>query len=534
MRDRWHSCAEERTDVVVVGSGAAGMNAAIYAAQSGALVTLLDKGSIGRSGASIQANVSASVAPEGGWEKHAEDIVRTGAGLANPELAEVLASQALGCFTDWLRWGVRFALNDDGSFVRSLSRGHSEPRAVSPGYGMGEKVCRALRRRIRQLPGVTCRPYTSAVDLLVAEDQVRGLLAWDMQEGTFVRINAPSVVIASGGAQSAFLSSTASRHLTGDGFAMARRASAELVDMEFVLHVPVGMVAPRPIGLSRTILEPVRKVAGDLRDADDRDFTIEYAPGEGAQAPWADLSRGVAQAIHDGRGFSDGTVRFVVDGGQLAAIGAAFPSIVSTLAQQGVDLRAGVAVRPMAHFFPGGIAITPAAESITIGGLFAAGEAAGGVHGATRLGGDALTAAAVFGAVAGRSAAARSRSRGTAPPVQESASRLIEAVLDDAGDARTHIRDRWHAARSTLTGAGGPLRRRPELAAGVEALNGLAAGEGARLADAPAMNPWFARALDLRNVIDAGRLVLNAALCRRRNLGAHFTVDDVPCATTSR
>lgn len=527
----WQACEEDRADVVVIGSGAAGMNAAIYAAQSGARVTLLDKGSIGRSGASIQANVSASVAPEGRWEKHAEDIVRTGAGLARPELAEVLASQALVCFKDWLKWGVRFELNDDGSFIRSLSRGHSEPRAVSPGYGMGEKVCRALRRQIGKLPRIVCRPYTSAVDLLVEDNEVGGLLAWDMQKGAFISISAPSVIIATGGGQSAFLSSTASRHLTGDGFAMARRAGADLVDLEFVLRVPVCMIAPRPIGLSRTILEPVRKVAGDLHDADGRDFITEYVPSEGAQAPWADLSRGIAQAVRDGRGFEDGTVTFVADDRQLAAIGDVFPSIVTKLSQQGVDLRKGVHVRPMAHFFPGGIAISRSAES-TVAGLFAAGEAAGGVHGATRLGGDALTAAGVFGAVAGRSAAARSVSYRNVPSIRRSASRRIDAVLSTACAATTGVRDNLYLARSTLEEAGGPLRRRAELAAGHKALELLSPGMGEQSMGSPRMSYSFSQALDLRNIIDTGQLVLQAALRRTENLGAHFTLDDVPAPTT--
>jgi succinate dehydrogenase / fumarate reductase flavoprotein subunit len=524
-RDTWRQIAQVSCDVVVVGSGAAGMNAAIHAAMDGASTVILDKGSVGRSGASVQANVSTSAAPEGRWESHAADIVRTGAGLADEDLAEALARDALPRLREWHEWGVRFRTDGNGDFVRTLSRGHSEPRAISPGYGMGEKACRVLRKRLLHEPAIRALPYTSAVEVVLHDGEVHGVLAWSYQDSTWVVVDAPSVVLATGGAQQLYPASTTTAQLTGDGYAMAAAAGAPLVDLEFTLFVPVCLVAPRPIAISRTVLEPVRKISGRLLDRAGRSFADDYAPA-GAQEPWEVLSRVIELAARDGRAEDDGTVRFVADPDEQAAMADVFPTIVTKLPKAGIDLGAGVHVRPMAHFFPGGVKIDRHAES-AVPGLFAAGEAAGGVHGATRLGGDAFSAAAVFGARAGRYGSRRARRVTTASDhVVAYARQAIERAVGEV-DGRTGAppAERIGEIQRIVGNALGPVRRREELDAAATVLGGAPLRWRLDRPD-PVANREFVTSLEARSLELAARALLAAARSRQENKGSHYLMDD--------
>ncbi|MEX0868036.1 MAG: FAD-binding protein [Nitriliruptoraceae bacterium] len=521
----WTRVRTERCDVAVVGSGAAGMNAAIHAAMAGATTLIIDKGAIGRSGASIQANVIASAAPEGGYDAHVRDIVRTGAGLADQNLAEVLAREAPDRFREWLEWGVRFHVDASGDFVRTKTAGHSQARSISPGYGMGEKACRALRKWLIKSPDVRGLPYTSAVELLLDDGEVRGLVAWDFQAGEWVVIDAPSVVIATGGAQQLYRANTAAATLTGDGFALARLAGAALVGLEFVLYVPVSLVSPRPIATSRAILETLRKVAGQIVDRDGRRFVHEYTP-EGEQAPWEVVSRAIQLALRAGRGTDRGTVVYRANAEEQARLVAAYPAIIDKLPGLGIDLAVGAEVTPMAHFFPGGIRIDAHAES-DIPGLFAAGEAAGGVHGATRLTGDAFAAAAVFGARAGRFGADRARVIG--PRGGRDLLRAGHDVVDRRLTMRTTSAPspdaRMRAVQDVVADAFGPVRTPSGMRHADEALAGLAT-ETSVQGDDPRGNRSFTRFLEAYNLQLAGRALAEAARARPESKGAHFVVDD--------
>jgi succinate dehydrogenase/fumarate reductase flavoprotein subunit len=514
-----------RCDVAVVGSGAAGMNAALHAAMDGASTVILDKGAIGRSGASVQANVSTSAAPDGRWESHAADIIRTGEGRAKEDLAEILAREALVRMREWHAWGLRFHTDHTGDFARTWSRGHAEPRAISPGYGMGEKVCRLLRRRIMKETAIRALPYVSGVELLLDDGGITGLIAWDHQEARWVCIEAPSVVLATGGAQRLYPASTATAQLTGDGYAMAASVGAPLIDLEFVLFVPVALVWPRPIGISRTILEPIRKVGGGLRDRNGTSIVDDLNP-DGDQASWEVLSASIELALRAGRGTDRRCLHFRADAAEQRAIAEVFPSILEKLVRVGIDLEAGVEVAPMAHFFPGGVEIDVHAES-PVPGLFAAGEAAGGVHGATRLGGDALSAAAVFGARAGVSGSRRAQMVG---PTRAAPTRLakahVSALVDRLAERGDHSGARMSTIQSIVGSALGPVRARGELADADATLGSMSASPWPLPRPVPGGNREFLTVLEVDSMERTAKAVLAAARRRTESKGSHVVVED--------
>src|ERR1700674_5444051 len=244
---------QAETDVLVIGSGAAGMYAAIEASRLGARVLLLDRSLIGRGGATVMAQMTVAVAlgsqtPDH-WTNHLRDTLAAGRGLCDEGLSRLVCEEGPDCIRQMDAWGVRWA-RQDGRIAQAMAPGHDRPRCVYVDFlNTGPAVSETLRAMVNRTSGSRRAGDLCVVDLLVTGGEVGGALALHLTSGASVVIAAKSTVLATGGLTRLYHRNSASANMGGDGYALALRAGAPLVDMEFVQFFPIGHLAPRLIGM---------------------------------------------------------------------------------------------------------------------------------------------------------------------------------------------------------------------------------------------------------------------------------------------
>src|ERR1700692_1719257 len=270
------------TDVLVIGSGAAGMYAAIEAARNGARVLLADRNLIGRGGATVMAQMTVSCAlgeetPDT-WQDHYADTIAAGRGLCDERLARLLCEEAPDCIRELEQWGVGWA-RKNGHITATMAPGHDRPRCVYVDFiNTGPAVSKTLRTAMARNPAIHKAGDLCIVDLVVSDGEVTGAVAYHLGSGAPVVIGAKATVLATGGLTRLYRRNSASANMGGDGFALALRAGAPLVDMEFVQFFPIGHLAPRLIGMYPTMWDPSRyKLGGKLLNAEKREFEADYA-----------------------------------------------------------------------------------------------------------------------------------------------------------------------------------------------------------------------------------------------------------------
>src|SRR5215470_4892366 len=400
------------TDVLVIGSGAAGMYAAIEAAQSGARVLLADRSLIGRGGATVMAQMTVAVAlgsqtPDH-WSCHLHDTLQAGRGLCDESLSRLLCEEGSQCIRQMDAWGVGWA-REDGRIAAAQAPGHDRPRCVYVDFlNTGPAVSKTLRAVVNKTSGIR-----KAGDLLVADlasyaDEVVGATALHLTSGAPVTIAAKVTIVATGGLTRLYRRNSASANMGGDGYALALRAGAPLIDMEFVQFFPIGHLAPRLIGMDPIMWDPFRyKLGGRLLNKDGEEFTARYGVSEdGRYVITRDLATfAITKEVEAGRGSPHGGAYLSFQHVPERELREAFGPVIDRLAANGIDLtRQTVEVAPMAHYHMGGMRVAPTMETC-VANLFAAGEVVGGANGANRLSGNAITEALVFGRRAGRTAA---------------------------------------------------------------------------------------------------------------------------------
>ncbi|HZD26049.1 MAG TPA: FAD-binding protein, partial [Alphaproteobacteria bacterium] len=410
------STVKLKTGVLVIGAGAAGMYAAIAAARAGAEVLLLDKSLVGRSGATVMAQMTVAAAvgeqePDD-WRFHWKDTIAAGRGLVNEPLARLLCEHAPARIRDMDAWKVGWA-RSDGHMTQVHAPGHDRRRCVYVDFlNTGPAVSRTLRAQVNRAPGIRRISDLIVTDVVTREGRAEGAVGLHLESGRPVAVAAGAVVIATGGLTKLYWRNSASANMGGDGYALALRAGAELVDMEFVQFFPIGHLAPRLIGMDPIMWDPFRyKLGGRLLNAEGREFIQDYdAPEQGRYTVTRDRATyAIHQEVKAGRGSPHGGAWLSFEHVPEARLREAFGPVIDRLAANGIDLtRQAVEVAPIAHYHMGGIRVDETMQT-GVDGLFAAGEAVGGANGANRLSGNAVTEALVFGEQAGRSAAAAAR-----------------------------------------------------------------------------------------------------------------------------
>ncbi len=526
-------------DVLVVGAGGAGIYAALEASRTGAEVFLLDKSMIGVGGATVMAQMTVAAAlghaePDD-TEAHFADTVAGGRGIVDESLAALLCEGAPRRIMETLEMGVRWAKSGDG-LAQVAAPGHSRRRCcyVDP-LATGTALTRGLKAELRRR-SITNRATYLVTDLVQNDDQrVVGASALDVMTGEPVAIWASVVVLACGGLTELYQRSSASLNMTGDSYALGLRAGAELVDVEFVQFFPIANLAPRLVGLDPIMWDPFRyKLGGRLLNGNREEFIDRYAEVADAGHYTATrdvLSYAIIKEVEAGRGSPNGGAWLDFTDLTEHELRAAFNPIIDRLVAQGIDLTSrAVEVAPMAHYTLGGLRVDAAMQT-TVAGLYAAGEATGGTHGANRLSGNAISEALVFGARAGERAGAEAMKIGhVGPDVAGRAcmARSCEEISSGAprlGQGRPP-RQLREALQEVMSAYVGPIRTSAGLGQASKHIDEL----DAELAEAPVggankFNIGHVERIEMRKMIDTARAVVLAAQERQESRGAHQRED---------
>ena len=388
-------------------------------------------------------------------------------------------------------------------------------------------MSRTLRAQVQRRGAIQRIGEICITDIVVDDGVACGAVGFSVSDGRAVSIAARAVIVTTGGLTRLYARNSASANMGGDGYALALRAGAELIDMEFVQFFPIGHLAPRLIGMDPIMWDPFRyKLGGKLLNADGRDFIDDYGVVEDGhyRAPRDVATYAIVKEIEAGRGTPSGGVYLSFQHIGSDKLREAFGPVIDRLAANGIDLtREPVEVAPIAHYHMGGIRVGADFETRVLG-LFAAGEAVGGANGANRLSGNAITEALVFGRRAGLSAADRTRGSGAAPWNETSTrSSLVFAKGKnvDTNSARVIAR-----LQSVMSEGAGLLRTEKRLTSVLDEIIGL----GNELGAAPpaltgnfdmARLDWF----DARNMVLVAEAVVRAGLARRESRGAHQRED---------
>ena len=525
------------TDVLVVGAGGAGMYAALAAVRAGAGVILADKNMIGRGGATVMAQmtVAAALAEEepDSWEDHLADTLAAGRGLCDVALAEVLCRCAPERMREMDDWGVGWA-RADGHIRQVTAPGHGRRRCCYVDFlNTGPAVAGTLRKRVGRTAGVRALSNVAITDLVVQDGSVRGALALALGDGAEIEIEAGATVIATGGLTKLYARSSASNNMAGEGYALALRAGAALVDMEFVQFFPIGHLAPRLVGMDPIMWDPFRyKLGGRLLNGAMEEFIDRYGGEDGGRyTATRDLATyAICREVEAGRGSPSGGAWLSFTHLPEAELRAAFGPVIDRLLKNGIDLtREPVEVSPIAHYHMGGVKVDTRMCS-TVAGLYAAGEAVGGAAGANRLSGNAISEALVYGEIAGREAAgfAESHAGGWDAPAAEAAREATEPPPRTTGSGRSAVA-LMHELRRLMWRRVGPFRDRAGLTVALERIGTM------RSVDLPDVrvtdNSAFAIELtdwhELRSALHVAEAVTVAALAREESRGAHQR-DDFP------
>ena len=519
-------------DVLVIGSGAAGMYAAIEAAREGASVLLAERSLIGRGGATVMAQMTVAVAlgaetPDH-WSHHYQDTLAAGRGLCNEPLAQLLCEDGPDCIQKMDDWGVGWA-RKDGRIAQAMAPGHDRPRCVYVDFlSTGPAVSRTLRSVLNKSTGIRKAGDLCIVELQLTDGAVTGAVALHLGSGAPVILSAKSTVLATGGLTRLYRRNSASANMGGDGYALALRAGASLVDMEFVQFFPIGHLAPRLIGMDPIMWDPFRyKLGGRLLNNRNEEFTQRYGVAEdGKYVITRDLgSYAILKEVEAGRGSPHGGAYLSFQHCSAAALRDAFGPVIDRLAANGIDLtKMPVEVAPIAHYHMGGIVADPQMRT-DLPGLYAAGEAVGGANGANRLSGNAITEALVFGRQAGRNAADYAKRMHALPDRVDNAQAALSLTTASSNND-LNTAEIVQTLQSTMQDYVGPLRSQTGLTRALDTIASLTS----ELGDSPPGDgkgfdmrriDWF----DLRKMLLVARAVAEAALARVESRGAHQRED---------
>jgi succinate dehydrogenase / fumarate reductase flavoprotein subunit len=548
-------------DVVVIGAGGAGLRAAVAAHESGARTALICRSLLGKAHTVMaEGGIAAALGnlwPEDNWQVHFRDTMRGGKLLNHWRMAELHAKEAPERVYELEQWGALFDRTPAGKISQRDFGGHRYARLAHVGDRTGLEMIRALQQRAVS-SGIDVFMELTVTDLLKDGDRVAGALAYWRESGRFVVFQAPAVVLATGGIGKSWKVTSNSWECTGDGHALALRAGATLLNMEFVQFHPTGMVWPLSVrGL--LVTESVRGDGGVLRNSENKRFMFDYIP-EFFKAETADnieeadrwyedkhnrrppellprdeVARAINAEIKAGRGSPHGGVFLDIASRRTPEfIQRRLPSMYHQFKELAdVDItKEPMEIGPTCHYAMGGVEVDPDTQASLVPGLYAAGEVAGGMHGANRLGGNSLSDLIVFGKRAGEYAAAYAKGLGAQRPRVNAAdvSRAAEDALAPfgAGTAQENPYALHQELQETMQDLVGIIREEGEMRQALEKIASLQqrarnlSVEGNR-----SFNPGWHLALDLRNMLLVSQSVATAALERQESRGGH-TRNDYP------
>ncbi len=502
--------------VLVIGSGGAGMRAAIEASRYGSVI-LASKTIAGKGGCTTMAEggFNAVLRDQDSTEGHREDTLSGGAYLNDPALVDVLVREAPERLRDLVQWGAVFDVTDDRMVAQRPFGGQRFPRTCYAGDRTGHEMMMTL---LDGLDATDTQLYNEVTVIDFVKDEngsVAGAIALD-RDGGVVLFRSDATVLATGGGTQIYDISTNSAAGTGDGFAMAYRAGAELIDMEMVQFHPTGAVYPYD-ARGRLVTEAVRGEGGVLLNVQREQFMKRYDPERMELSTRDVVARSIATEVLEGRGTRHGGVYLDVTHLPAERIETRLPVMLEQFLAFGVDIREEpMEVAPTAHHIMGGLRITPECRT-TVPGLFACGEVTGGVHGANRLGGNALADTQVFGKRAGEFAGKSPERKGRIDEAWvEEELRMLDDFFEGAISPAAVRKD----LKLTMWNQAGIFRNSLDLATALTNVRRLA---DRRLFAASTAN--IPECCTVRNMCTTASLIVRCALLRPENRGAHVRRD---------
>jgi succinate dehydrogenase / fumarate reductase flavoprotein subunit len=550
-------------DVLIIGAGGAGLRAAIEAASAGVSVGLICKSLLGKAHTVMaEGGMAAALAhndDRDNWRVHFADTMRGGQYVNNWRMAEIHAKEAPDRVRELEAWGAVFDRTADGRINQRNFGGHRYPRLAHVGDRTGLELIRTLQDHTVYL-GVTVHMEHTVIDLVLDGGRAAGVLAYDRAQGQFHVFSAKAIILATGGVGRAYRITSNSWEGTGDGHALAYRAGAELIDMEFIQFHPTGMVWP-PSVQGILVTEGVRGEGGILKNNQGRRFMFDDIPENYKPQTASDPEEGWRYTQHDkdarrppelltrdhvarcinrevkaGRGSPHGGVYL-----DIAWIREKLPNAEEHIRRklpsmyhqfrQLADLditKEPMEVGPTTHYIMGGIRVDGDSQMSSIPGLFAAGECASGINGANRLGGNSLSDLIVFGKRAGEYAARFAREN-AAPRLDEGALERLERTAlapYERGAEGENPYKLQQDLQSTMQDLVGIVRTESEMRQALERLEeyrvrctrvGVTGGREYH-------SGWHT-ALDLRNLLTVSEAITRSALERRESRGGHFRED---------
>jgi len=546
-------------DVVVIGAGGAGLRAAVECGSQGLSTGLVCKSLLGKAHTVMAeggcAAALGNVAPKDNWRIHFRDTMRGGKFLNNWRMAELHAKNAPDRVRELEQWGAVFDRTASGLISQRNFGGHRYPRLAHVGDRTGLEMIRTLQDRAIQEKAVAVHMECAALELLLDGGAVAGVLAYWRETGRLLLLKAKAVILATGGGGRAWRFTSNSWEYTGDGFALAYDAGAELIDMEFTQFHPTGMVWP-PSVRGILVTEGVRGDGGVLKNRDGERFMFNYIPEKFA-AETADtveeadrwladseknrrppelltrdvVARAITREVVEGRGSPHGGVFLDIASRRPAEfIKRKLPSMYHQFKElAGVDITAEpMEVGPTLHYFMGGIRVDADTQQSTVPGLFAAGECTGGMHGANRLGGNSLSDLLVFGHLAGVGASNYVRASTPRPTVDirqvEAAARRATEPLNRPDGVNPYLVT--EQLQKVMDRYVNIVRDKAELETALTELEKLKADVAqVKAPGASQYNPGWHEAIALRSLLITAEAVTRAGLMREESRGAHTRVD---------
>jgi succinate dehydrogenase / fumarate reductase flavoprotein subunit len=564
-----------RYDVVVIGAGGAGLRAAIEARLMGKRTAIISKSLFGKAH-TVMAEGGAAAAmgnmnPNDNWMVHFRDTMRGGKFLNNYRMAELHAKEAPERVWELETYGALFDRTKDGRISQRNFGGHEYPRLAHVGDRTGLEMIRTLQQKIVSLQQEDKRDFgdyearlrvfdeCTITELMVTDGRIAGAFGYHRESGTLVLFEAPAVVLATGGVGKSYKVTSNSWEYTGDGHALALRAGATLINMEFLQFHPTGMVWP-PSVRGILVTESVRGDGGVLKNSEGKRFMFDYVPDvfrnqyadteEEADRWYTDpdhnkrppellprdeVARAINAEVKAGRGTEAGGVFLDIASRRSPEfILKRLPSMYHQFKELAdVDITTQpMEIGPTCHYVMGGVEVdADTAATATVPGLYAAGEVSGGMHGSNRLGGNSLSDLLVFGKRAGEFAARYVDELGRTRPVVstsdvEAATEAALAPLQRPEGENPY--DVWHDLQTVMQDLVGIIRRKGELEESLKRLSDLRGRVAAvKAPGGRRYNPGWHLALDLRNMLVVSECTAKAALEREESRGGH-TREDFP------
>jgi succinate dehydrogenase flavoprotein subunit len=523
-------------DVLIIGAGGAGLRAAIAAAENGLSVGIVTKSLLGKAHTVMaEGGIAAAVGnvdPEDSWRQHFIDTLKSGKFLNNWQMAEIFTKEAPERVYELEQWGALFNRTPQGKISQRPFGGHTHRRLCHVGDRTGLEMIRTLQEKVL---ATDARVYMETTVTKLLKDgggRVVGALAYTRESGRFVHFKVKAVIMATGGWGRIFKVTSNSWEGTGDGCVLAYDAGAELVDMEMVQFHPTGMVWP-PGVRGILVTEGVRGEGGILRNAEGERYMERYDPEKMELSTRDVVARANYTEVTEGRGSEHGGVYLDITHLGYEGIMKKLPTMHEQfLKLADIDIaKEPMEVFPTVHYTMGGVKVDPETCVTNVPGLFAAGECAGGLHGANRLGGNSLSDLLVFGRRAGMGAAeyVEQSVHGTRQIEEQEIQTEIERVLEPLerqGDGGENPYLMQQELQEAMMVHANLMRNEESLGEGLGKVLALKDRLGdVKVGGTRLFNPGWHTAQDIRYLIQISEIIIRTALERKERRGAQWRLD---------